>query len=96
MRVRKKAWAPAVLENNTHIIHEPQTYKGKWNELFGNDNPIYVEIGCGKGRFICQNALEYENINFIGVERETTVVATAARRLTDEQKNVYLIPGDVE
>lgn len=96
MRVRKKTWAPRVLETNKHLIHQPENFKGKWNELFGNDNPVFVEIGCGKGRFISQNALAYPNINFVGVERETTVIATAARRLTDEQKNVFLIPGDVE
>ena len=96
MRVRKKAWAPEVLRTSEHIIHQPKENKGKWNEVFGNNNPIYVEIGCGKGRFISQNAVVYPEINFIGVERETTVVATAARRLSNEQKNVYLIPGDVE
>lgn len=96
MRVRKKAWAPEVLRTNKYIIHEPKTNKGKWKEIFGNDNPIYVEIGCGKGRFISQNAVEYPEINFIGVEREETVIATAARRLSEERKNVYLILGDVE
>ncbi|MCQ4726843.1 tRNA (guanosine(46)-N7)-methyltransferase TrmB [Anaerotignum faecicola] len=96
MRVRKKTWAAGELENNFHIIHDPQSHKGRWNELFCNNSPIYVEIGCGKGRFISQSAAENPEINFIGVERQTTVIASAARRLTENQKNVYLIPGDVE
>ncbi|MCI2000655.1 MAG: tRNA (guanosine(46)-N7)-methyltransferase TrmB [Clostridia bacterium] len=96
MRVRKKAWTVAEYENNIHICHESEKYKGKWNELFGNGNPIYVEIGCGKGRFISQMAAQNSDINFIGIERQSTIVATAARNLGNNAKNVYLIHGDVE
>ena len=95
MRVRKKAWTVAEYENNPHLVHNPQDYKGKWKELFGNDNPIYLEIGCGKGRFISQNALLNPDINFIGVERQSTIAATAARNV-GSAKNVFLIHGDVE
>lgn len=96
MRVRKKAWAEGELETNIHVIHEPQQLKGKWSEYFKNHNPIYVEIGCGKGRFISQNALADSNVNFIGIERQSSVVAIAARRLSDETKNIALICGNVE
>ena len=96
MRARKKTWVPEELKTNKHLIHEPAEHKGRWSELFGNDKPIYVEIGCGKGRFISQNALKYTDVNFVGVEREETVIAQAARRLTNDQKNVYLIIEDVE
>ena len=95
MRVRKKAWTVAEYENNPHLVHNPQDYKGKWKELFGNDNPIYLEIGCGKGRFISQNALLNPDINFIGVERQSTIAATAARNV-GSAKNVFLIHCDVE
>ena len=96
MRIRKKPWAQEELNNNPHIIHTPETYKGKWAEYFGNDRPIYVEIGCGKGRFIAQNAALYPEINFIGVERQSNVLAIAARKLTEQEKNIALVRADVE
>ena len=96
MRVRKKAWTVAEYDNNPHLIHNPTEHKGKWKELFKNDNPIYLEIGCGKGRFISQNAQKFKDINFIGVERQSTIVATAARNVGPEAENVFLIHGDVE
>ncbi|MCI8341826.1 MAG: tRNA (guanosine(46)-N7)-methyltransferase TrmB [Firmicutes bacterium] len=96
MRVRKKPWAAEELKNNFHIIHEPEKHKGKWKELFENDKELHVEIGCGKGRFISQNAAANLDVNFVGIDRQTTVLAAAARRLAESQKNVFLIPGDVE
>jgi tRNA (guanine-N7-)-methyltransferase len=96
MRVRNKAWAPEELEKNIHMIHNPEECKGRWNEIFGNSNPIHVEIGCGKGRFISEMAKVNPDINYVGIERQTTVIAIAARRIEEEQKNVFLIQGDVE
>lgn len=96
MRVRKKPWAEGELQTNQFVIKNPEEKKGKWAEYFGNTNPIYVEIGCGKGRFLSQNAIVNPDINYIGVERQKTVVAVAARRLTEETKNLALICGDVE
>ena len=51
MRVRKKPWAAQELLDNTLVINDAPEKKGKWKEYFGNDHPIYVEIGCGKGGF---------------------------------------------
>lgn len=96
MRVRKKAWAKEELENNPHMVHQPQQWKGKWTAFFGNNNPIYVEIGCGKGGFITQNAQAFSDINFIGIERQSTIAAIAARRMPPELKNIALICGRAE
>lgn len=96
MRIRKKSWEENVLTTNEHLVHNPEDYKGKWNEYFGNNNPIYVEIGCGKGKFIVQNASENPDINFIGIERQTTIMAIAARKTSSEMKNIALIRGDAE
>ena len=52
MRIRKKSWEENVLTTNEHLVHNPEDYKGKWNEYFGNNNPIYVEIGCGNFHFL--------------------------------------------
>ena len=96
MRVRKKPWAAEELANNRHVINNPEEMKGRWAEYFGNDNPIYVEIGCGKGRFISQNAIQNPDINYIGVERQETVVAVAARKMPSEIDNIAIVCGDVE
>ena len=61
--------------------------KGKWNKVFNNNNPIYIEIGCGKGDFIIENAKRYPNINFIGIEMYDTVLMYAINKLKDEKLN---------
>lgn len=96
MRVRKKPWAKKELEINNHIVHEPEKWKGKWNEYFGNHYPLYVEIGCGKGGFLSKNAELYPRINFIGIERQSTIVAIAARKMEEDFSNVALIWSSAE
>ena len=54
MRHRRKPWSEAEMANNKALVTNPTENKGKWNEVFGNDNPIYVEIGCGKGGFLSE------------------------------------------
>lgn len=96
MRIRKKSWEEEELLTNKNLVHEPEKFKGNWKEYFGNNNPIYAEIGCGKGKFIVQNAIENPNINFIGIERQTTIMAIAARKTNDDMNNISLIRGDAE
>lgn len=96
MRVRKKPWAQKELENNVHCVQEPAAQKGRWNEYFGNDHPIFVEIGCGKGGFITKNAVQYPQYNYIGIERQSSVVAMAARKAGDHIPNLALICGYAE
>lgn len=91
MRIRKKPWAEAELENNSRVIKEALEYKGKWAEFFGNNNPIYVEVGCGKGGFVTKNAEAYPNINFVGIERQQSVIAVAARRTEESLPNLALL-----
>ena len=61
MRVRKKPWAAQELLDNTLVINDAPEKKGKWKEYFGNDHPIYVEIGCGKGGFLRKKSLVFAN-----------------------------------
>lgn len=91
MRVRKKPWAEQELQTNSHVIKQPAEQRGKWQQYFGNHHPIYVEIGCGKGGFITKNALTYPHINFIGLERQKSVIAVAARRTEKSLTNLALI-----
>ena len=96
MRIRKKPWAEEELAQNDHVMKNAEALKGKWWEYFGNDNPIYVEIGCGKGGFIRKNAEAYPHINFVGIERNLSVVAVAARRTTEELPNLALVWDDAK
>lgn len=80
MRLRKKPWADKEFEINDKMIEEPKGLKGKWRDFFGNDNPIHVEIGCGKGQFISKMSLKNPNINYIAVERQRIVIASALRK----------------
>ena len=93
-RIRKKPWAESELSTNAYVVQEPESLKGKWNEYFGNDNPIYIEIGCGKGRFIAGTAKENPNVNFIGIERDKSVSAVAVRRLGEDIENIAFICAD--
>ncbi|MDO5388832.1 MAG: tRNA (guanosine(46)-N7)-methyltransferase TrmB, partial [Clostridia bacterium] len=74
MRIRKKPWAEKELSINKTIIQDPMEYKGKWNEVFGNDNPIHIEIGCGKGNFVSEMSKLNPDINYIGIEREEQII----------------------
>ena len=80
MRHRRKPWSETEMANNKALVTNPTENKGKWNEAFGNDNPIYVEIGCGKGGFLSEMSKLYPNINFIGMEKEDQIVAAALKK----------------
>lgn len=80
MRLRKKPWADKELAINDKLLEEPEKYKGKWREFFGNDKPIHVEIGCGKGQFISKMSLKNPDINYIAIERQKLVIVTALRK----------------
>ncbi|WP_455256797.1 tRNA (guanosine(46)-N7)-methyltransferase TrmB [Peptoniphilus asaccharolyticus] len=85
MRLRKKHWAIPEMEQNPYIFFEPEEYKGKWKNVFGNENSIALEIGSGKGSFIMQMSKREPNTNFIGIEMETNAFVYAARKLADEE-----------
>ena len=91
MRLRNVKNKQEIMDNSSFLINNPTMYKGKWNELFGNTNPIYVEIGMGKGKFIIENAVKYPNINFIGIERYDSVVAKCLPKIPNEIKNLFII-----
>ena len=82
-----------ILNNCSFLIENPKEYKGKFKELFANDNPIYLEIGMGKGQFIYENAKKYKDINFIGIERFDSIMAKAILKM-EEVPNLRLIKYD--
>ena len=93
MRIRNVKNKEEILDNCTFLLNNPKEYKGKFKELFNNDNPIYVEIGMGKGQFIYQNAKKYKDINFIGIERFDSIMAKAILKM-EKLDNLILIKYD--
>ena len=94
MRLRNNKNAKGILEESKYVIKNPESNKGKWNKVFGNDNPIRIEIGCGKGNFIIQNALTYPDINFIAIEMYDTVLMYAINKIKTEIPNLRFIRMD--
>jgi tRNA (guanine-N7-)-methyltransferase len=78
MRLRHKPWAKDKLEENSNIvINEPSELKGLWKKEFENDNPIHIEIGSGKGRFITEMAKANPSVNYIAIEAYASVIVSA-------------------
>ena len=88
MRMRRKPWARPELESCKFFIQKPSEYKGRWKEFFGNDNPIYMELGCGKGTFMAVHGSENPNINYITVDIKDEVLVLAKRNIEEAYKKV--------
>lgn len=80
MRLKNVKGANEIIINGEYYVDNPYQYKGNWNSIFKNNNPIYIEIGMGKGNFIIENALRYKNINFIGIEKYDSVIVRAIQK----------------
>ncbi|MBQ2670460.1 MAG: tRNA (guanosine(46)-N7)-methyltransferase TrmB [Clostridia bacterium] len=81
MRMRKKKNLGARWERcATYLVDAPDDMKGKWSERFGNDRPIHLEIGCGKGGFVTGMAKMYPDVNFIAVEKVQDVMVMAMEK----------------
>ena len=77
--------------NSSFLIRDPRELKGKWNETFGNEGKIYLEIGCGKGQFIMTHARQNTSANFIAVEGQENVILRAMEKAEEaELSNVRL------
>ena len=95
MRQRNVKNKVEIIKNSKYIISNSCDYKGKWLQLFNNLNPIYIEIGMGKGEFILENALQYPNINFIGIEKFDSIMALAIKKIEKyDLNNLKLIRID--
>lgn len=97
MRLKCVKGAKEIVESSPYLILEPEKYKGEFNKIFNNNNPIYIEIGMGKGKFIIENAIKNPNINFIGIEKYDSVIVRAVQKLQDlDIPNLKLIRMDAE
>ena len=81
MRLRNIPRAEGVLEAHDKVIKNEKELKGRWREVFGNDNPVYIEIGMGKGQFLTEMAARHPERNYIGIERYSSVLLRAVERL---------------
>ena len=91
--------AVSTINSSSYIVRNPENYKGKWNELFNNNNPIMLELGMGRGSFIIQMALAHPTVNYIGLELDKNQIATAVKnigsRKIDNLKFIYSDAKDI-
>lgn len=96
MRLKKVKGALEKIEKSKYYVNLPENNIGKWKDVFKNNNPIHIEIGMGKGRFIINMALKYPAINFIGIEMYDSVMVKATQALEELNSidNIKLILVD--
>ena len=88
MRLRHIPGSEQQIEESPFVISGPEEFRGQWNMFFGNENPLHIEVGMGKGRFITELAAAHPEINYIGIERYTSVLLKAA-----EKRSLLFLPN---
>lgn len=91
MRLRNIPRAGEVIEKSSYVIHDPAKRRGHWRLLFQNDHPIHIEVGMGKGQFLTQLAGLHPEINYVGIERYTSVLLRAVEKLEAREEQ----PGNL-
>lgn len=93
MRLRNIPGSREVIAESPFVVHDEESMKGKWREFFGNDNPIHIEIGMGKGTFIMESAKRNPDINYIGIEKYSSVLLRAIEKREQEKEQGNDIPN---
>lgn len=97
MRLKNVPGSREAIADSDLVIHEPEKVKGTWREIFGNDKPIHIEIGMGKGKFIHEMAKLHPEINYIGIEKYSSVLLRALQKMEAEPlDNLLFIRMDAE
>lgn len=95
MRLRNITGSKEAVANDIYVVKEPEKLKGNWKSIFGNDNPIHLEIGTGKGKFITELAVKNPEINYLGIEKYSSVLIRALeKRRETELDNLYFLRFD--
>lgn len=95
MRLKHIKDADIIVNSSIYTVKDAEKYKGKWKELFQNNNDIEIEIGSGRGKFIIDKALQNKNINYIGIEKYDSALVKAVKRLEEiDINNLKLIVYD--
>ncbi len=97
MRLRNVKGSRETIAANEYVVHTPEEYKGKWHEFFENEKPIHIEVGMGKGKFIMELAKQNPDINYIGIEKYSSVLVRALEKRPElETDNLVFIRMDAE
>lgn len=97
MRLRNVKGSREAIAVSPYTINEPETLKGQWKQLFKNNNPIHIEVGMGKGRFITSLAALNPHINYIGIEKYSSVLYRALEKMEEiKLPNLYFIRMEAE
>jgi tRNA (guanine-N7-)-methyltransferase len=96
MRLRNIPEADAAVTACPYVIANPASLRGNWSDKFENENPIHIEVGMGKGQFLFGQANAHPDINYIGIERYTSVLFRAIQKIDHEHppKNLLFICMD--
>ena len=95
MRLRHIKGAEEEIAESPYVVQDPQSLKGRWHEFFGNDNPIRIEVGMGKGKFIMELAQMNPDINYVGIERYSSVLLRGLQKRAElELSNIYFMRID--
>lgn len=97
MRLRNVKGSRERIADSRFVIQDPVSLKGKWREEFGNDREIHLEIGMGKGRFLMDMARLHPEINYIGIEKYSSVLLRGIQKLEEEPlENIRLLRMNAE
>lgn len=99
MRLRNISGSREIIGESRFVIHDPEAQKGNWHKIFGNNDPIRIEIGMGKGRFLMDMARMFPSVNYVGIEKYSSVLLRAIQKMEKEEKplsNVRFIRMDAE
>lgn len=96
MRLRNVKDKDELLNNCSYLIRDIENLKGNWRKVFLNDKPLHLEIGMGKGDFIYNMALKYPDVNFVGIEKYSGVIARAIKKYPEKLDNLRIINMDAE
>ena len=97
MRLRHIKGAEEQIARSPYVIQDPEARRGIWNQVFGNENPIEIEVGMGKGKFIMDLAAANPGINYLGIERYSSVLLRALQKRSElELSNIYFLCIDAK
>ncbi|WP_407385809.1 tRNA (guanosine(46)-N7)-methyltransferase TrmB [Ruminococcus sp.] len=95
MRIRKKKWAEPELAECRYYINEPERYRGRWKDFFGNEKPIELEIGCGKCTFAAEKARRNPDTNYIAMDIKSDMLGVGRRNIERIFENARRTPDNI-
>ena len=97
MRLRHIKGAEQQIAESPFVIHDPEEQKGHWRDVFGNDHPIEIEVGMGKGKFIMDLAAAHPDVNYQGIERYSSVLLRALQKRAERDlSNIFFLCIDAK